>query len=100
MPTRVCANANIMDGILSTLRMISVFYFISFIFDVIDTMRLIGVNYAQYNYKNKGNRSHPPLVPTLRRGNHIFAKAALIRGYRVQRSMFPRRSVGTRSGGE
>jgi len=41
------------------------------------------------------NRSHPPLVPTLRRGNLIFAKAALIQGYRVQRSMFPRWSVGT-----
>ncbi len=25
----------------------------SFIFDALDTMRLIGVNYAQYNYKNK-----------------------------------------------
>jgi len=42
-----------------------------------------------------GNRSHPPLVPTLRRGNLILAKAALIQDYRVQRSTFPRRSVGT-----
>jgi len=38
--------------------------------------------------------SHAP------RGNLVFAKAALIQGYRVQRSTFPRRSVGTRSGGE